>query len=229
MSTPTSAAPRTPHPRSRLVLTAAWLLATVLAATVAWWAVTAVGGERGGEVTGLVTQAEVERQLADAGGTGGGTGGGTDGGAAGGTDGSPTTADPSPSPDVPGAAPSPAPVEPAPVEPAPGAAAGDPASGGATTPTAPAEVARTWDVSGGQVGAVCTGSTIGLLYATPAGGWGVEVEHAGPAEVEVEFAGGDRETRVRARCVAGTPELTRNETGGGDDDDRGGDDAGDDD
>ncbi len=224
MSTPPPAPSRSAHPRSRLVLVVAWLLAAVLAGTVAWWAVTAVGRERGAQSAGLVSQAQVEAELAQrAGGEPTATPGST------GTPAPTPPADPAPpasgatAPD-PTAAP---PAEPAPAAPAP---AEPPAT--APAPAGPVEVARTWDVSGGQVAAVCTGSTIALLYATPAGGWGVEVEHAGPAEVEVEFRSGDDETRLRAECIGGTPELTRDESGGGSDDgggrggrdDRGGDD-----
>ncbi len=236
VSTPAPAPSPAAHRRSRLVLGVAWLLATVLAATVAWWAVTAVGRERGAPSAGLLSQAEVEQQLAE-----------QPGGSAGpeATPGTTPPADVStPGPAQTGApdpaetaSPDQAPAEPAPTDPGasadPGAGTGTGTGDASPEPAGLAEVARTWDVAGGQVAAVCTGATIGLLYATPAGGWGVEVDHAGPAEVEVEFRSGDRESRVRAECVAGTPELTRNESGGGGDDggrdDRGGDDSDDDD
>jgi hypothetical protein len=204
--------PAPPNRRSRLALALAWLLATVLAATVAWWAVTAVGGERGGEGASLESQAQVERRLAE-------QGAATDGGRGEG----PAVAEPERSPlPVPTTSPTPTP--------------GAPSAGGPTTaptpvpdpaPAAPSDVARTWDVAGGQVGAVCSGTTIGLLHATPAAGWSVEVEHAGPAELEVEFSRDDDDSRVRAECVAGTPEITHRGDDG--DDDSGGDDGEDDD
>ena len=71
--------------------------------------------------------------------------------------------------------------------------------------TAPAEVARTWDVAGGQVGASCRGSALSLLYATPLDGWTVEVKHAGSDELEVAFRQDHAETSVHARCVSGVP------------------------
>jgi hypothetical protein len=83
-------------------------------------------------------------------------------------------------------------------------------------------VARTWDVIGGQVAAACAGATIRLLYATPADGWTVAVESAGPQEVEVDLTRDGSRTRVRSECRAGTPELTRNEAQGGGGDDSGG-------
>jgi hypothetical protein len=71
--------------------------------------------------------------------------------------------------------------------------------------TAPAEVARTWDVEGGQVGASCQGPVLRLLYATPVDGWSVEVKHAGSDELEVAFRQDPAETTVHAACVDGVP------------------------
>ena len=74
-------------------------------------------------------------------------------------------------------------------------------------PTTPAEVevARTWDVTGGQVGTSCRGSVLRLLYATPVDGWSVEVKHAGPGELEVAFRQNPAETAVHGACVGGIP------------------------
>lgn len=72
-----------------------------------------------------------------------------------------------------------------------------------TAPAAP--VARVWDVTGGQVAVQCVGSAVALLYATPADGWTVQVEEAGPLEVEVELERGDDDVKVRATCVDGVP------------------------
>lgn len=207
--------------RSRLVLVLAWLLATVLAATVAWWAVTAVGGERGGDRTGLVSQAEVERLLAEQGAGASASPGGPSSSAGAspeptGTSGTPGT--PTPTPTGPTTAPGAGTTTPPATEPPP-----------APDPAAPAVVARTWDVTGGQVSAVCTGATIGLAYATPSAGWSVEVESTGPQELEVDFSRGDERSRVGAECIGGTPEITRSGNGGGGGDDSGGDDGGGDD
>ena len=55
----------------------------------------------------------------------------------------------------------------------------------------------------------CTESTIRLRIAQPDDGWRVEVEKAGPEEVDVTFRRGDDESgvgsRVTAVCKAGTP------------------------
>lgn len=91
-----------------------------------------------------------------------------------------------------------------------------------TTPVPPTEIARIWPVNGGQVSASCSGSTITLLGATPADGWGVETKNAGPAELEVEFDRDGSETRVFASCVDGTPEMTP--TAGDEEGDGGGED-----
>lgn len=215
VSTPDPSAPGAPQQRSRVVLALVWLVATVLAATVAWWAVSAVGGERGEEGSGLLSQAEVAEELADQ----------QLAGPAGQPTGQPTDAGVSPEP-------TPSPTASASPEPPPGATSTPetttaPSDPGTAAPPAPpaspasVDVARVWDVTGGQVGASCTGATITLLYATPADGWSVEVEHAGPAELEVEFVRGGEDSRLRAECVAGTPEITRSG-----DDDSGGDDGG---
>lgn len=109
----------------------------------------------------------------------------------------------------PGATPTPS-TEPTtgPTEPAPTA------TPDATTPPATSPVVRAWTVTGGQVGASCTGGTITLLYATPADGWSVDVKKSGPQEVEAEFELGDDDTTVRAVCVAGVPEQTTDDGGG---------------
>lgn len=78
-----------------------------------------------------------------------------------------------------------------------------------TTPSPvapPAEVVRSWSVTGGTVAATCQGTAITLLYATPSDGWTVEVKAAGPEELLVELESEGDETAVRAVCVAGTPE-----------------------
>jgi hypothetical protein len=210
-----TAAPDRAGRTARPLLVLSWLLATVLAGVVAWSAVTVVAGAPGEDGAGVVSQADVEARLAEAGATD-----------------SPRAADPTPAgtstpgaTSPPGTAGSPGGV------PVPTGSAAPPAEnpsgaapGPAPTPAAPAaqEVARTWDVTGGQVAAACAGADIRLLYATPADGWTVEVEGAGPQEVEVQLTRDGSRTRVRAECLAGTPELTRNgadDGGGGEDDD----------
>ncbi|WP_454778523.1 hypothetical protein [Georgenia muralis] len=67
------------------------------------------------------------------------------------------------------------------------------------------EVARTWDVAGGQVGVVCRGAALDLLYATPVEGWTVELGDADDDDLEVEFRSGESETKLHAVCVDGVP------------------------
>ena len=72
-------------------------------------------------------------------------------------------------------------------------------------PTSATEIARTWALTGGTVGASCTGAAIALLYATPQDGWTVEVHSAGPDGLEVELHQGEQEVVLRAQCVDGEP------------------------
>lgn len=90
-----------------------------------------------------------------------------------------------------------------------------PATGSTTTSpstdaSTEAATSTTWSGSAGVVTTRCNGSRISLVRALPsADGYVVEVKDRGPDEVDVEFEGrGDEtvpETRVRARCVDGTP------------------------
>ena len=70
---------------------------------------------------------------------------------------------------------------------------------------------RTFSLAGGQVSVRCTESTIRLRIAQPANGWRVEVEKAGPEEVNVNFRRGDSEdlggSRLTAVCKAGTATI----------------------
>ncbi|GAA3545057.1 hypothetical protein [Nocardioides daeguensis] len=72
------------------------------------------------------------------------------------------------------------------------------------------QVTRTWTGSAGVVTTRCAGGTIALAGAAASSdGYVVEVKSRGPREVDVEFEGRGEETvldtRVRARCVDGTP------------------------
>jgi hypothetical protein len=192
---------------ARPLLVLSWLVATVLAGVIAWSAVTVVAGARGEDRAGVVSASDVAVQLAEARATRSPPA----------TEGTPSATD-----GTPAAAP---PATAAATEPADAPTDAGPAVPG----PAGQEVARTWDVTGGQVSAACAGATIRLLYATPADGWTVEVEATGPQEVEVRLTRDASRTRVRAECLAGTPELTRNgadDSGGGGGDDSGGDDGG---
>jgi hypothetical protein len=73
---------------------------------------------------------------------------------------------------------------------------------------APAVVRRTFSGPGGTVGVECTGSVIGLLYATPSAGYEIHgAMDTGPGEIDVRFrpVGGGDEWRLRARCESGAP------------------------
>lgn len=156
----------------RAVIVLAWVVATVLAAGVAWWGVSVVGRGPSASETSVLSRADVAAELAK-----------ERAAAATPTATRTPTPTPSPTPSV------------------------------TTDPTPPpppsAEVARTWDVAGGQVSASCRGTAIGLLGATPLDGWSMEVKHDGPEEIEVEFSRGETETGVKARCADGTPQMSR--------------------
>ena len=159
----------------------AWALSTLLAATVAWWAVGTVGRGPGGNEGSVRSQTDVAAELVAARAVQAATS-------------SPTrSASPTPSPTpTPTTGPSATPtVAPPPRTPQP----------------VLADIARTWTVEGGQVSASCRGQQITLIYATPQDGWGVETKNAGPDELLVEFGRSDSETSVRAWCVEGTPQM----------------------
>jgi hypothetical protein len=185
-----------------------WAVAAVLAGSVVWWAVAAIGSEQGGAT--VFTQAQVEvlsSQSVRAGATSTPSSTPTETAnlvPSATPTATPTTAptqDPSPSaaPTASGTS-SPRPVHPT------ATPTSSPVSTPTTAPTASGEVARTWNVSGGQVGVVCRGAQISLLYATPDDGWSVEVNHGGPDQVDVKFSQSETETRVRAICTGGVPE-----------------------
>jgi hypothetical protein len=70
---------------------------------------------------------------------------------------------------------------------------------------------ETWQHVSGTVTAVCSGAKIRLLSASPADGYGFDLEKRGPVELEIKFEGNGRNTRsvtVVARCVAGAPEFS---------------------
>lgn len=75
---------------------------------------------------------------------------------------------------------------------------------------APASVDEVYSTLGGTVGVRCTGSTIGLSFATPASGWRLHGSPStGPVQVEVRFEPAQdahgAEVRVRAVCSGGVP------------------------
>src|SRR5665647_2483377 len=159
----------------------AWALSTLLAATVAWWAVGTVGRGAGSSEGAIRSQTDVAADLVAA--------RAAQAAARSATPSASPTSGPTPTPTTePSATPTvaPPPRTPAPVLP---------------------DVVRTWTVEGGQVSASCRGQQIALLYATPQDGWAVETKNAGPDELLVEFGRADSETSVRAWCVEETPQM----------------------
>lgn len=87
----------------------------------------------------------------------------------------------------------------------------DPTAPSAPTPSGspagedPGPAARdaTWQGDAGVVRARCAGEDVSLQTATPADGYGVEIESRGPDRVELVFRGSDREVELRAECEGG--------------------------
>lgn len=158
-------------------------MSTLLAATVAWWAVGTVGRGPGGSEGAVRSQTDVAAELV----------------AARAAQAAARSATPSASPTsgpTPTATPTTEPSATPTVAPPPGT----------PEPVLP-DVARNWTVEGGQVSASCRGQQITLLYATPQDGWAVETKNAGPDELLVEFGLHDSETTLRAWCANGTPQM----------------------
>ena len=83
--------------------------------------------------------------------------------------------------------------------------------------------AQTFAVTAGTLGVQCAGSTLRLLYATPAQGYAIDERSVGGAEAEVRFRGAGTRVRLRLSCATGVPRLVEQRTdedGGGGDDDR---------
>lgn len=177
--------PRAPR-ASQVVVILAWALAVLVAGTVTSWAVTVISGEQGPARDRVLAASQVTAELT--------------------AQRAVPTAAATTAPPVPSVAPTPEPssASPAPL-PTPSAAASEIPS--EIPSPAAAEVARTWDVEGGRVGASCRGTVLTLLYATPADGWTMEVKHAASDELEVAFRQGEAETTVHATCVSGVPET----------------------
>jgi hypothetical protein len=54
----------------------------------------------------------------------------------------------------------------------------------------------------------CTGSSIALVYSSPAPGFSAEVESAGPSEVDVRFESDNHRSRIKVKCSSGSPVVT---------------------
>jgi len=160
-----------------------WVLAVVLAGSIAWRAVTVIDTDT--TRSGVLGQAQVLDALAQARAIAAPT---------------PTpssTPTPTSTPTT-GPTPSPTPTTPPTTDPT----TPPPAPPATTVP----EVVRSWTVTGGVVEVACRATVISLLRATPADGWRVEVKDAGPVQVVVELEGEQQEVTLRATCVGGVPE-----------------------
>jgi hypothetical protein len=89
-------------------------------------------------------------------------------------------------------------------------------SSGPPGPSATAGPARprpgTYQLGGGRVVVVCTGSVITLRYAVPADGYRSEVDSS-PTEVEVEFEGQGHHSHLSVTCRNGEPAEQIDEDG----------------
>jgi hypothetical protein len=65
-----------------------------------------------------------------------------------------------------------------------------------------------YNLQGGSIGVRCTGSSIALVYSSPAPGFSAEVESAGPSEVDVRFESDNHRSRIKVKCSSGSPVVT---------------------
>ena len=100
--------------------------------------------------------------------------------------------------------------------PSPATAPTSTTAGPTTASTAPPPAAsepwtRTATGRGGTVTVRFTASTVELVVATPASGYTVEVDDAGPDRVRVSFDDGEQETRIEARPGEDAPTVTEDD------------------
>lgn len=181
---------RTPRTSRTVVL--AWALAMLLAVTVTSWAVSMIGRPPDASHDRVLNASDVAAALAIQSAV---------------PIAAPPAVEPTVAPVPSPSSPSPTAVPPlaAPATSGPGPLDAPPAAPPVAPPAGPTEVARTWDVDGGQVGASCSGAAISLLYATPVDGWTVAVEDATADGFEVAFRQGGSRTVLHASCVQGVP------------------------
>ena len=177
--------------RRRLVLVAVWLAGATVAVGLSMWAVGLVGGRIGGRDAALVSRHDVEKALVTP----------------------PTTPGVPPGAEVVTTEPAtPRADQPSPPR-APDASAssaGPPVVPSTTGATAPPSTEEVYSTAGGTVGVRCVGSSISLLYATPAAGWQLHgPAGSGGTEIDVRFEpasdGKGAEVRVRVQCEGGVP------------------------
>ena len=83
--------------------------------------------------------------------------------------------------------------------------------GTAPPPAASESWTRTATGRGGTVTVRFTATTVELVVATPASGYTVEVDDAGPDRVRVSFDGGEQETRIEARPGEDAPTVAEDD------------------
>ena len=208
--------------RRTLLVAAGWALATVLATALAWQAVELVSSEVTQRPAAPLSNEQVARALAGEAGGAGGSGAqpsapadttAPPGGAA-------PTDPPAPGPGGAGAGAPRTTLRPAPTSTTspPGAEATTSTTSTTATAAAPAApaVTRTIVSDGGQVAVRYEAGRVELLWARPDSGFTVDVDKAGPAEVDVRFESDDHRSRVRAFWRDGAPaeEVREEDTSG---------------
>ena len=83
-------------------------------------------------------------------------------------------------------------------------------------PSQPPARSRSWQLTGGSVGAACRGSSISLLYASPLDGWAYRLEHQAESGLAVGFTRGLAREDLEARCEHGVPTRVTGDEGPGD-------------
>ena len=164
----------------RLLLAATWLVGTLFATVVVYAAVGAVTGQVAPPSTEPISQTGVERALA-----------------------APNPAATSPSPT---ATPAATPTASAPPStPTPVAGGGRPTPPPPPPPPSTPASNRTFALVGGTASFSCSGSQIGLNWATPNSGFQVDDigTSNGGAQIEVRFRSSSHESRVQAWCAGG--------------------------
>ena len=185
---------------TRVVIVLVWAVTAALASSVTSWAVTVIGSERGSARDRVLTGFEVAAALA----------GQIAASTAGATPAPTVDTTPEAPPEQPSTEPSTQPSEQPPGQPPPTAVGTPTTSVPPSTPAAtpqPAEVVRTWALTGGQVSASCRGAAFTLLYATPNDGWTVDVRHSGADGTDVEFRRPESDSTLDASCVDGVPTI----------------------
>lgn len=81
------------------------------------------------------------------------------------------------------------------------------------TTAAPSAEFRSYELVGGLVRIRIQGDEVWFEGATPAPGFDVDIEHAGPEEVVVEFDSADHESKFRARFNDGELDIDTDEEG----------------